>query len=90
MKQQKHKTEFDKELVNQISDLRYDVLSEFLEQLSVKIIKDGHKDIEKGRKKLGETLMWIAQHLRKASGQAFAAWVICKPYMEEKEKEERK
>ena len=68
-------------LAEEIGDLRYDSLSEFLELLSNKIEKDGGKDRDRGRVKLADKLKAASDALRLSAGEINAAWQICEPYM---------
>jgi hypothetical protein len=77
-----HKTNVDYEgginkLAEDLGDLRYDVLADFLYALSCKISKDAHKDKMAGRDKIANELNYSAACIRKA-------WMIAKPYMEDK------
>lgn len=69
------------ELAEEIGDLRYDALSEFLELLAHKIQKDGDKDKGRGRIKLATHLHHCANEITKAQTSIDKAWIICEPYM---------
>lgn len=69
------------ELIEAIGDLRYDTLSSFLTQLSLKLLKDRNKDAEGGRKKLAATLNDAAYHINVAGLEIDKAWEISKPFM---------
>ena len=69
------------ELAEQLGDLRYDALADFLLALSEKMKKDGDADLRRQRKKLATELYASADDL-KAAGEAMArAWEICAPFM---------
>ena len=68
-------------LAEEIGDLRYDALSEFLELLGEKIEKDGQKDRSRGRLKLADCLKKTSQKLIESSENIKVAWRICEPYM---------
>lgn len=69
------------ELAEEIGDLRYDALSEFLELLAQKIQKDGDKDKGRGRVQLATHLHKCANDLTEAKTSIDGAWIICEPYM---------
>lgn len=76
-----HKTSIDyeggvKKLAEDLGDLRYDVLSEFLYALAAKLSKDGHKDKAAGRDKISMEIHYAASSVQNA-------WKIAKPYMDE-------
>jgi hypothetical protein len=88
----KHKTyiEFDKistieELVEDIGDLRYDSLAEFLELLADKIQRDGDKDWNGNRTKLALSLYNASVNIKKTKENIDCAWEISKPFMNIKE-----
>jgi len=64
---------FDK-LAEDLGNLSYDALGEFLSKLYKKISKDGHADEKRGRKQLAKQLNYAAKHIGNA-------WKICKPFM---------
>lgn len=68
-------------LAEEIGDLRYDTLAEFLKLLGNKIERDGIKDKERGRLKLAKQLQGAANQLIDASVHIQKAWLICEPYM---------
>lgn len=82
-----HKENIDKyqgsmlDLAEEIGDLRYDSLSEFLDLLQKKIHRDADKDNERGRLKLSTNLYSISASLLDAKKSCDEAWIICKPYM---------
>lgn len=70
------------ELAENVGDLYYDSLAEFLESLATKIKNDGDADFNRGRKKLAHELYNCAEHLSKASDHISEAWGICSPYVD--------
>lgn len=68
-------------LAEEIGDLRYDSLADFLLLLSQKIEKDGGKDRARGRVKLANALDETARQLKESSEHITEAWRICEPFM---------
>ncbi len=68
-------------LAEEIGDLRYDSLAEFLRLLARKIERDGIKDGSRGRLKLATALNEMQQSLEVGAVAADRAWKICVPYM---------
>ena len=62
------------ELVENIGDLKYDALADFLQKLSEKLSRDSDGDVGRGRVKL-------AKELKEASEHISEAWRISKPFM---------
>ncbi|MFK8161498.1 MAG: hypothetical protein AB8H12_03460 [Lewinella sp.] len=83
----KHKTwiknyERDSErLAEEIGDLRYDSLAEFLDLLAKKLNRDGNGDRDRGRRHLSEKLYEAKDQLNHAADAVNQAWRICEPYM---------
>jgi monomeric isocitrate dehydrogenase len=79
-----HKTEIEghnlQTLANEIGDLRYDALQEFLVHLSLKIKKDGLKDRNRGRIKLANQLDAASEKIQNSADAIEKAWIICKPF----------
>lgn len=71
-------------LVDELGDLRYDKLSDFLYYLSLKLKNDSKKDKDKNKIKLSERLLNSSNYLFKASEEISLAYDICKPYMKNK------
>ena len=69
------------ELAEDIGDLRYDALAEFLHLLAQKIEKDGDKDKARGRVKLARELHGCAHDLRLGKIAIDKAWEISEPFM---------
>ena len=70
-------------LVEEIGDLRYDALADFLDLFSKKIFKDGEKDAERGRGKLSTSLFDASQSIDEARVNIERALKISKPFMQE-------
>ncbi len=68
-------------LVEDIGNLRYDTLAEFLELLQKKLDNDSKKDGERGRKALSLELSRAATFVMAAKESIDKAWVISKPFM---------
>ena len=69
------------QLAQELGDLRYDALEEFLQQLSQKIAADGAKDAARGRTQLASALAQAAQTLEQSSKHIAKAWRISAPYL---------
>jgi len=72
----------NKTLANEIGDLYYDSLSEFLQELSKKLELDSISDRNRGREKLANSLKSASIHILSASKEIDIAWNICKPYVD--------
>ena len=83
-KLQKYPDSFEK-LAEELGNLTYDSLADFLELLSEKMAKDGLADRNRNRVKLATALENSATHLKEASKEIEEAWRICKPFMKEEE-----
>jgi hypothetical protein len=70
------------QLAEEVGDLFYDSLSEFLRLLSEKIRRDAESDQRRGRVKLAGELRACAEQLAQASARIAHAWEICEPYMQ--------
>ena len=81
-----HKSEVEKytgsmeELAEEIGNLKYDSLANFLDLLADKIQRDGQKDKERNRVKLANNLFQSAERIRESKGFIDKAWVICEPF----------
>jgi hypothetical protein len=64
---------FDK-LTEDLGNLRYDALAEFLTKLSEKLNKDSEADKNRGRSLLATQLAYAGKHIGNA-------WEICRPFM---------
>ncbi|MGD1937381.1 MAG: hypothetical protein ACFCA4_07500 [Cyanophyceae cyanobacterium] len=69
------------ELAENLGDLYYGSLAEFLHQLSAKLEKDGHADKGRGRSRLATELLACSQRLQEAAAHIDRAWEICEPYV---------
>ena len=84
-----HKSEIEnysgsmEELAEEIGNLKYDSLSNFLELLANKIQKDGKLDAGRKRMKLSHNLYESADKIRESKAFIDESWVICKPFMSE-------
>ena len=70
------------ELVEEIGNLKYDALADFLNLLANKIECDGKKDKERKREKLSVSLFQCADKLKESKLFIDKAWVISEPFME--------
>jgi len=70
-----------KELAEDIGDLRYDKLAEFLNQLEIKIYDDAYNDFNGKRLKLSGFLLDASILISDLKNKIREAWHICKPYM---------
>lgn len=70
-----------KVLAEAIGDLHYEVLSDLLYRLTLKINMDAQKDLEADRFELSKRLENAAFCIRDAYIEIFAAWKISKPFM---------
>ena len=71
------------ELVEDVGNLRYDVLAKFLLDLGNKIMDDACADEKRGRSKLASNLFAADDSLAAASGMIGNAWAICEPHMDD-------
>lgn len=69
------------ELANEIGDLRYDALVEFLHVLAAKLTEDATADAGRGRPRLAAALRGGAAGLRAAAAEVERAWAISAPHM---------
>jgi hypothetical protein len=71
------------DLVEDIGNLRYDALQQFMEKLGHKLMNDGVKDHSRGRHKLALEL-WVAASFTFKGAEAINdAWKISKPFMKD-------
>jgi hypothetical protein len=79
-----HKTKIEgydlQTLANEIGDLRYDALQEFLLCLALKLKKDSLKDRMRGRTQLANQLDEASNHIEKSVDSIEKAWIICEPF----------
>ncbi len=71
------------ELANELGNLRYDALSEFLQLLSQKLEKDSKADRDRNRLQLASHLKNTSLSLKESSESIRKAWKICEPFMKE-------
>jgi hypothetical protein len=89
MSEQKHKKTVEKysgsleELVEDIGNLHYESLQDFLLLLSKKLNADAIKDTRAGRTKLALQLADASLEIEAAEKSIAKAWIISKPYMKE-------
>ena len=69
------------QLAEEIGDLFYDSLADFLRLLAAKADRDSHKDEVRGRQKLAAELQACADHLNQSALHIDAAWKICEPHV---------
>ncbi|MGB0522824.1 MAG: hypothetical protein ACPGJS_07680 [Flammeovirgaceae bacterium] len=69
------------ELAEDIGNLRYDALEEFLGLLADKLKKDAVADYDRNREKLASKLFHAAELVDDAASEIEEAWVISAPYM---------
>lgn len=72
------------ELAEDIGNLKYDALADFLNLLAQKIEKDGDKDKARNRVKLARNLHDCSSKLKECKISIDKAWEICEPYMNQK------
>jgi len=70
-----------KELAQEIGNLQYDKLAEFLYHLESDLEKQSENDARKGRVQLSNTLREVHLNIQLAIKPLEKAWRICKPYM---------
>ena len=71
------------ELAQQVGNLRYDSLEEFLTFLADDLVRQGDADGLNGRTKLSTQLYKTAEVLYQARDEMTATWDICEPYMKD-------
>lgn len=70
-----------KQVANDIGDMPYDKVAEFLEYLEKKIHMDSVKDGEGGRRRLSLLLSRASYQITILRIQFEKIWELCKPYM---------
>ena len=68
------------QLAEQMGNLYYDALSDYLCLLSRKILQDSQADRDRNRLKLANCLARASEDLANASKEINAAWKICAPF----------
>ena len=86
----KHKTRISgykmmDELCEEIGNLRYDSLADFLKLLRDKLKNDSEKDLKRGRNKLAAELFYASCRIKEASESIGKAWGISSPHMKPEE-----
>jgi hypothetical protein len=82
----KHSTRTIEELENlaeEMGDLEYNSLSDFLESLAIKFLTDSNKNKNIGRVKLSQELEMASIYVRKASESIENAYGLSKRFVEE-------
>jgi hypothetical protein len=69
------------QLASELSNLRYDVLVEFLQCLADEMYEQYVSDSKKGRKKLANSLLDCYSDLTHTAVDVKKAWEISKPFM---------
>jgi hypothetical protein len=72
-----------KHLAEEVGNLHYETLQNFLVYLCTKLYRDGLKDRMAGREKLGYALTDASDKVKEAAGHIKEAWQISKPFMDE-------
>lgn len=70
-------------LAEEIGDLEYNSLSDFLESLAIKFLSDSEKNKKLNRSKLGLELEMASIYVRKASENIDNAYGLSKRFVEE-------
>jgi len=70
-----------KELAAAVGDLRYDVLTEFLNELSEKLKSDSKKDMAGNRVRLATSLLQASHSVMNAKVMISVAWKISEKHM---------
>lgn len=74
------------QLAEEIGDLFYDSLADFLHLLSEKLHRDANADLARQRFKLGGHLKECSLHLERASHEIQRAWTLCEPHVPQEHK----
>ncbi|MBX2876691.1 MAG: hypothetical protein KTR30_31535 [Saprospiraceae bacterium] len=69
------------QLAEELGDLRYDALVDFLQYLHEKLAKDSKADEERGRAKLAKCLALASNNIGHSAKEIQKAWIISEPYM---------
>jgi hypothetical protein len=69
------------ELAEELGNLRYDALAEFLSLLAAKLDGDAAQDEKRGRKRLATVLRDAAAGANEAATAIQRAWKICEPHV---------
>ncbi|MBN2880676.1 hypothetical protein JXM83_01365 [Candidatus Woesearchaeota archaeon] len=77
------------ELAQSIGNMTYDQTASIIEKLANDLTRQGNDDLNiRQRKKLATQLYKTANKLYEASDEMYKAWEICKPYMNQDDKNE--
>ncbi len=74
------------QLAEDIGDLYYDALADFLRLMADKMERDAQADAGRQRHKLATELAACAQHLQQAAEHIDVAWKICAPHVAVRQK----
>lgn len=77
-------------LAEALGDLYYDTLADFLHFLGDKLMQDANADMRRDRSALSGHLMACSLYLENASHEIQQAWKICKPHVQDKNKNQEK
>ena len=69
------------QLANDVADLRYDALAEFLVALAEKLHRDSVADARRSRYQLAAALQLASDSTSVAAQEIQIAWGICEPFM---------
>lgn len=69
------------QLAEDIGDLYYDALADFLRLMAEKMDRDAQADAGRKRHRLATELAACAQLLQQAAGHIDVAWKICEPHV---------
>jgi hypothetical protein len=69
------------QLAEDLGNLYYDALAEFLALFATKMARDAAADLGRGRPKLAAELEACAGHLDAAAQHIQTAWAICAPHV---------
>lgn len=70
-----------RQLAEDIGDLYYDALADFLRLMAEKMARDAQADAGRSRHKLAAELAACAGHLQQAAAHIDVAWQICAPHV---------
>jgi hypothetical protein len=69
------------QLVEDLGNLYYDAMANFLKLCSEKLARDAVADHGRGRPRLAAELEACSRHMAAAARHIESAWVICKPHV---------
>lgn len=70
------------DLAEDIKNMRYDKVAEFLGYLAAQVKAEADKDLANNRSKLSARLYQASTYLSRRQEEMDSAWKICRPYME--------